>query len=255
MLRRIGNKSKIAKVIQSYFPAHKIYIEPFFGAGGMYFNKTIAAYNFLNDIDSEVYNCFDVLIRHKEELRKYIEMIPAHIDFWEESKNRKPDNNIEKAVYFLVLSNFGYMGKPDTLAFRIGNNKDILLQNINSSYTKLVANGNMFTNCDFRELMGKISLQYKDKDKENAFIYSDPPYFETEQYEKKWTKEDVADCMDFTFNSGINAAMSEFNHPFILQCAKERRLTVHTICERRNLKNRKTEILITNYPTVNTLFD
>ena len=39
ILKRLGNKKKIAKEIQKYFPEHKIYIEPFFGAGGMFFNK------------------------------------------------------------------------------------------------------------------------------------------------------------------------------------------------------------------------
>ena len=34
----------------------KIYIEPFFGAGGMFFNKRKAKYNVLNDLDSEIFN-------------------------------------------------------------------------------------------------------------------------------------------------------------------------------------------------------
>ena len=44
ILRRLGNKGKIADKIQSYFPEHKIYIEPFFGAGGMFFNKRKSHY-------------------------------------------------------------------------------------------------------------------------------------------------------------------------------------------------------------------
>jgi len=32
ILRRIGNKKKIAADIHKFFPPHKIYIEPFFGA-------------------------------------------------------------------------------------------------------------------------------------------------------------------------------------------------------------------------------
>ena len=48
--------------------------------------------------------------------------------------------------------------------------------------------------------------------------------------------------------------MSEFNHPFILEQAKERNLNVITIGERQNLKNRRTEILITNYEQQPTLF-
>ena len=43
--------------------------------------------------------------------------------------------------------------------------------------------------------------------------------------------------------------MSEFDHPFILKQAKERNLNVIEIGERQNLKNRRTEILVTNYKT------
>ena len=40
ILRRLGNKSAIAKArnTKSIFPPHKIYIEPFFGAGGNVFS-------------------------------------------------------------------------------------------------------------------------------------------------------------------------------------------------------------------------
>ena len=53
ILRRLGNKQAIAQDIIKYFPEHKAYIEPFFGAGGMFFNKPKAKYNIVNDIDSE----------------------------------------------------------------------------------------------------------------------------------------------------------------------------------------------------------
>jgi len=49
ILRRLGNKKKIAHKIQAHFPEHKIYIEPFFGAGGMFFNKPKAKYNIVNN--------------------------------------------------------------------------------------------------------------------------------------------------------------------------------------------------------------
>lgn len=50
ILRRLGNKKKIAQEIIQYFPPHKIYIEPFFGAGGMFFNKPKAKQRGLNVI-------------------------------------------------------------------------------------------------------------------------------------------------------------------------------------------------------------
>jgi DNA adenine methylase len=42
--------------------------------------------------------------------------------------------------------------------------------------------------------------------------------------------------------------MSEFDNPAILDLAKEYGLNVITIGERKNMKNRRTEILLTNYP-------
>jgi len=254
LLRRLGNKSRIAQDIIKYFPVHNTYIELFFGAGGMYFNKPAAKYNFLNDIDINVYNCFTVLMRKKEPLKSYIEMIPIHSNFWDECKTRTPENDIEKAVYFLILSNFGYMGKPNSLHFRNGeNSKQILLENIEKTYLNLVKNGNMFLNEDFRNVIDKISFT-EEKVKGRTFVYSDPPYFETEKYQKKWTAKDVNDCFDVTFNSGMKAAMSEFAHPLILETAKQRNLEIITIGERQSMKKRDTEILIINYPIVNGLF-
>ena len=70
ILRRLGNKKKIAKEIQKYFPPHKIYIEPFFGAGGMFFNKHKAKYNIVNDLDSDVFNLFQRGYEPKRRTRK-----------------------------------------------------------------------------------------------------------------------------------------------------------------------------------------
>jgi len=254
-LNRLGNKQKLAKDISKYFCKHSCYIELFFGAGGMFFNKPKSSYNILNDIDSNIYNCFSVLMRKKSELIKYLNYAPIDTNFWNECKTRQPDNEVEKAVYFLFLSNLGYLGKPDSLHFTPDkNSKNILLQNIEKTYLQLVNNGNMFMNVDFRNVLSNISFSHN-YSKKNSFIYSDPPYFETAKYKKKWTEEDVNDNFNITFNSGINAAMSEFAHPFILETAKKHKLSVIPIKNRQTIKNRNTEILILNYNPTGVLFN
>ena len=50
-------------------------------------------------------------------------------------------------------------------------------------------------------------------------------------------------------------AMSEFDNEFVLNEAKKRNLNVIVIGERHNLKNKRTEILITNYEKQKGLFD
>lgn len=254
LLRRTGNKSKIANKIIEYFPPHELYIELFFGAGGMFFNKPRAKYNILNDLDSEIYNLFTVLRYKKDELAKYCEMIPHHTDFWNECNGREPENDIEKAVYFLVKSNFSYLGSGRTMRIDCYNAKSILLKNIEKPYLELVNNGMVFMNFDFRKVIKSISFTQQLSDRDKSFIYSDPPYFQTKKYLKTWTEQDVIDCFDVTFNSGIRAAMSEFDNPFILEQAAARGLNVMPICERQTIKNRNTEILITNYDYKTSLF-
>ena len=110
ILRRLGNKSKIAHEIQKYFPAHEIYIEPFFGAGGMFFNKPKAKYNIINDLDSDVFNLFQVVMNQKEELEKAFYLMPIHSDllnYWKVNKETEP---IKKALRFLFISNFTLLG-------------------------------------------------------------------------------------------------------------------------------------------------
>ena len=255
ILRRLGNKSRIAQDIIKYFPAHKIYIEPFFGAGGMFFNKPKAKYNIVNDIDSDVFNLFQVILNKRIELSKYLENIPYHDDFWNYCKKTTPKNDIEQAVFFVVLSNFGYLGKDSCLHFAQRNHKQIAIDNIEETYKYLISGNVQFMNTDFRNVLKRFVFNHASEcDITELFTYSDPPYLGTEKYQTEWTENDVSDCMDITFNSGINGAMSEFNHPFILQQSKERNLNVHIIGERQNLKNRRTEILITNYQVTPDLF-
>lgn len=70
IIARHGNKSKIASEIIKYFPIHDVYVELFFGGGGMFFNKPKAKYNFLNDLDNQVYLTYKLLQTDKRGLIK-----------------------------------------------------------------------------------------------------------------------------------------------------------------------------------------
>lgn len=252
ILRRLGNKKKIARKIQAHFPPHKIYIEPFFGAGGMFFNKPKAKYNIVNDLDSDVFNLFMVVMNRKEELLEAFKMMPIHQDLLEYWKKNKETDEIKKALRFLFLSNCSYLGKQDCIVYKASSNeKDIVYDNIDSIYDYL--DGVKFNNTNFDLFLNKISFPKKDfgkpsKQKEDAFIYADPPYLgTTDTYSNSFTQEDSMRLFDVLQDTGCKWCMSEFDHPFILKQAKQRGLNVIVIGERNNLKNRRTEIIVTNY--------
>ena len=252
LLNRLGNKTKIAKKIQSYFPPHKIYIEPFFGAGGMFFNKPKAKYNVLNDLDSEVFNLFQVVSLRKNELEELFLQMPVSEDLWNYWKVTQEEDPVRKALRFLFLSNYGYLGKPNTLVFLNGNTSKILYENINKTHEFIF--GCEFMNVDFRDIFKKLSFK-SDAEKLNTFVYCDPPYLDTDNnYECGFTYQDSEDLFEVLVESGCKFAMSEFDHPKIIEQARDRNLNVIVIGERQNLKNRRTEILVTNYINHPTLF-
>lgn len=250
ILRRLGNKKKIAKEIQKHFPPHKIYIETFFGAGGMFFNKPKVKYNIVNDIDSDVFNLFQVVMNQKEELEKAFYMMPIHsdlLDYWKKNQETDP---IKKALRFLFLSNLTYMGTGEQMRTRADNVKKDFEKNLEITFN-LLSDIN-FSNFDFRKFLTSIEFRGS-----NEFIYNDPPYLgTTDNYSNSFTEQDSFDLFEANQATKCKWAMSEFNHPFILEQAKERGLNVITIGERQNLKNRRTEILVTNYQNLQgTLFD
>lgn len=245
LLRRLGSKNRLADKILQYFPEHKLYIEPFFGAGGIFFNKPKAQYNILNDLDSDVYNLFMVVMNKKDELIKQFIQMPIHEDLFKYWKNNKETDPIRKALRFLFLSNYGFYGIGRTLKFESTNTSKILLDNIEETQKYLF--GCQFMNTDFRNVLKKIAFRQIEQ-KDETFIYCDPPYLDTENnYEYSFTKKDNEDLFKMLIDSKCKFAISEFNNPFILEQAKKYGLTINVIGERQTIKNRQTEILITNY--------
>jgi len=254
ILRRLGNKQAIAQDIIKYFPKHNCYVEPFFGAGGMFFNKPKANYNILNDLDSDVFNLFKVVLEKKEDLKHLVEIMPIHSDLLEYWKANKETEPIKKALRFLLFSNFTLLGTGSQLSYLTSDAEMNILQNIDNTQKKL--SGCRFNNTDFRKFLKSLSFRGREKDALNTFIYCDPPYLGTnDNYSNSFTEQDSIDLFDCLQATGCKFAMSEFDNEFILNQAKERGLNVIIIGERKNLKNRRTEILITNYEKQKGLFD
>ena len=248
ILRRLGNKAKIAQEIQKHFPPHKIYIEPFFGAGGMFFNKPKAKYNIVNDLDSDVFNLFQVVMNQKEELEKAFYMMPIHSDllnYWKKHEETEP---IKKALRFLFLSNFLLNGNNGSLRSNaVENSKINIIDEFKNTFDFIF--DVKFFNKDFRNFINSVCFRSENENKE-TFIYCDPPYLGTsDNYSHSFTEQDSLDLFDCLQATKCKFAMSEFDHPFILEQAKQRNLNVIIIGERQNLKNRRTEILVTNYKT------
>lgn len=256
MLRRIGNKSKIAHKIHTLFPTHKVYYEPFFGGGGMFFNKPQSQYSIVNDNDSDVFNLFLVVKDRLDELLFLFKATPMSEEVFYYFLNNKENDPVKKAIRFLFLSSFSYLGKNDT--FQLIHSNCTFKQKLERLIinTSNLLNNVTIRNKDFRDFFNDIYVTEKHIPERHRFIYADPPYLKTtNNYKNGFTEQDVVDLFDTLMNTGIKFAYSEFDNPFILDQAAKRKLTVTQIGNRRTIGSRNNEILITNYnPLRQTLF-
>lgn len=76
ILKYPGAKWRIADWIIMHFPAHKVYLEPFFGSGGVFFNKEPSYLETINDLNGDIVNLFKVCRERPAELANAIDFTP-----------------------------------------------------------------------------------------------------------------------------------------------------------------------------------
>lgn len=246
ILYRLGNKQRIAHHVVAHLADHELWLEPFFGAGGVFFHKPRTGRAIVNDRDSEVFNLFCVVQDRSSDLEAAWCSMPIHEDLWKHWKRTCPTDPVWRAVRFLFQSNFGYLGKPQTLTWNRKNAKRLLQERI--AATRELLYDVEFMNCDFRAMLGRIPLTKRERT--TALIYADPPYLDTANnygMASFWCEQDTRDLVRMMVESGIRFAMSEFDHPVVMELAEEHRLSVLDLGERKNLRNRRRELLLVSY--------
>lgn len=109
VLRYHGGKWLLAPWIISFFPPHKIYVEPFGGAGSVLLRNSRAFCEVYNDLDEEVVNLFRVLRDRDSALRlcDLLERTPfSRIEF--NAAYEMSDDSIERARRLITRSFQGF---------------------------------------------------------------------------------------------------------------------------------------------------
>lgn len=179
ILKYPGGKWRIADWIISFLPEHKVYCEPYFGSGGVFFNKKPSYIETINDLNGDIVNLFRICRDYPDELAHLIELTPFARDEFKSCYYRV-DNPIEQARRTLVryhqsfgtsnssknswrnVQTFGgprcatmWNSLPDTIkdcALRL---KEAQIENVNAV---------------------ELIKRYDD---ENTLIYCDPPYLQS----------------------------------------------------------------------------
>lgn len=109
VLRWHGGKWKLAPWIMQFFPQHRIYVEPFGGAGSMLMRKERVYAEVYNDLDDVVVNLFRVLRDEAKAARltEQLRLTPfARAEFNEALEAAEDD--VERARHLIVRSYMGF---------------------------------------------------------------------------------------------------------------------------------------------------
>jgi DNA adenine methylase len=175
-----GGKQKMLRYILPLIPEHRIYVEPFFGGGAVFWAKKPAKVEFINDINGEVVNFYRVLQLHFPELKREIDAT-LHSEFQQKQarqiyRNPKNHNEIERAWAIYVLSRQSFYSILDS-TWKCSKERSIALQfqarkeAFTDDYSKRLEHTSIFS----RDALEVI----KSADSEDTFHYVDPPYIES----------------------------------------------------------------------------
>lgn len=184
-INRMGGKFRLRKKIIEKIPNHICYVEPFFGAGWVYFGKDPSKVEIINDIDGDIVNLFRIMKEHPLEFERLLQYEIISREKFSDYKNVNTSylTDIQRAIRFLyMISNsfaskgisFGYTatGKPQ---------KKLFVENVLEIRERL--KNTIIENKDVMDIIKRY-------DRETTFFFLDPPYIDTMGYKDKFTIED-----------------------------------------------------------------
>ena len=216
ILKYPGSKWKIADWIISYFPTHKVYLEPFFGSGAIFFNKESSYIETINDIDSNIVNLFEVCRQYPDELSAAINLTPYSREEFAKCYE-KSDNPIEQARRTLVRYHQSF-GTSNSTRKSWRN-----VQQFNGPRTATMWNYLPDTVIEVCERLKEAQIENTDAltlieryNDENTLIYIDPPYLKSlrrrNMYHNEMSVKQHKDLLDLIKSSKAKIILSSYDN-------------------------------------------
>lgn len=120
ILRWHGGKWKLAEWIIAHFPPHRVYVEPFGGAGSVLLRKARCYAEIYNDLDDDVVNLFRVLRSdNASKLVEALRLTPFAREEFEQSY-RISEDPLERARQLIIRSFMGFGSNGHNAATKTG---------------------------------------------------------------------------------------------------------------------------------------
>ena len=244
---RMGGKSKLRKTILERIPEHTCYVEPFFGAGWVYFGKEPSKVEVINDIDKELINMFRMIKYHAPEIERVLEYEFSGRDMFEEYKHCTVEylTEIQRAVRFLYLISQSFAGKGETFGYGTTSKPapQIFYQGVLRDIKERLRN-TYVENKSFEDIIKRY-------DRPHSFFFCDPPYFETAGYGNEFGEQEHL-LLGETLSQIKGKFMVTINdHPKVREWYKDFNIeevqVLYSIAKEQKARKEYGELIITNY--------
>ncbi len=240
------------KHLLSMIPEHRLYCEPFFGGGALFFAKPKAEVEVINDVNGEVINFFKVLKTKFPALQKEIQATLHSRELYKKSmkiyNNPKQFSDVERAWALWTATNQGFSGMIGSWGFGITNSKE----------KAVAAKRDAFINA-YEERLRTVQVENNDAlkviarcNQKDAFIYCDPPYIGSDQgHYSGYTESEYEQLLSalakhkgkFLLSSYPSAILSKYIRKYGWKKKEvEKYVAVTKLTEKK-----KTEVMVFNY--------
>lgn len=175
----LGGKYQLSKQIIKRIPDHQCYVEPFAGAAWTLFRKPESQVEVINDINKEIVTLYRVVQNHLEEFIKQFRWILVSRDEYKRRWLERPEalTDIQRAARFYFIHRNTFAGRSSKPSFGTATTSkprlNLLRVEEELSAVHLRLAQVYIENLPYSDLIRRY-------DREWAFFYIDPPYWDCE---------------------------------------------------------------------------
>jgi len=185
-----GGKQNMLRHILPLIPEHKVYIEPFFGGGAVFFAKSPSLVEIINDTDAMVVNFYKVCQTDLKALKNKIEATLFSRATYSVALTiyRMPHlfDDLQRAWAFYVATNMGFACRIGSWGFDKYGKRLKTFMNKKIQFDDRIYKRLANTQVEHNDALHIIDLY----DSPDAIFYIDPPYIRTEQGQYKGYSRD-----------------------------------------------------------------
>lgn len=253
-----GGKQRIAKWVLSHIPEHRIYCEPFFGGGAVFFAKKPSYLECINDINDNLINFYLQIQKNFEKLAIGIRSTLHSESIYKKAvaiyNGTQSADDIEKAIATWIVFNQSWNASARA-GWKFeqgygGSHVAITLEHARRNFCPWIKERLQHVQISSRDALQVI----EDRDTPDTFFYLDPPYPETNQgHYSGYTFEDLKRLLTDLQNIQGKFALSNYPSQLISEFSVLNgwRLEKFTLKKdstlTRNSMATKTEVLLMNY--------